>query len=114
MKHIKSQELLSNDFGNIIVKDLLNEESSEDLSIAEVYLKDNLEGKQRFGLNKVSDIFYYIVEGKGKFFIEDEIIEVNKGDLICIPKNTKYKDEGELKLLAISSPRFSPENHVRL
>ena len=107
--NIKSENVEVNDFRNIAVKNLFNEKTFEKLSIAKVQIK----GNQDFGLDKKSDIFYYVLNGQGRFFIEDQIIEVKEGDLVYIPKNTRYKDEGNLKLLAISSPRFDSDNYVK-
>lgn len=110
MKHVKTENLSFEDFGSILVKNIFNEESKSDISIAEI----KLQGDQKYGFDKKSDIFYYILDGEGKFFTEDEIINVTIGDLIYIPKNTKYKDEGNLRLLAISCPKFNSSNHVYL
>ena len=63
--HIKSEEVEANNLGNIIVQNLLNSESFNKLSISRV----KLQGDQKFGIDKKSDIFYYILEGNGKFFI---------------------------------------------
>jgi mannose-6-phosphate isomerase-like protein (cupin superfamily) len=108
-KHIKSEDIKKQDFGSINVQNLFSEDSYDKFSIAKVEIK----GKQEYGLDKESDIAYYILEGEGKFFIEDKEINVKKGDLIFIPKNTKYKDEGSLTLLAISVPKFNRDKRVR-
>ena len=47
-----------------------------------------------------SPIYYYIIEGQGMFFIEDDI-EVEKGDLIEITANKKYTYKGNMKMLEI-------------
>lgn len=108
-KHIKSAEIKENDFGAIKVKNLLADPDYEKFSVAVV----KLVGEQKFGLNKVSDTAYYVLDGEGKFFIEDKEFSVKKGDLIFIPKNTKYKDSGKLTLLATSCPRFEEDKHIR-
>lgn len=108
-KHVKQEDVEEDDFGSIKVKNLLNIENNNSFSIAKV----ELTGEQKFGLNKKSDLAYFILDGEGKFFIEDKEVGVKKGDLIFIPKNTKYRDEGSLNLLAISSPRFDREQRVR-
>lgn len=70
-------------------------------------------GVQKFGLDKESDSVYYVLEGEGKFFIEEDVFGVKKGDLIFIPKRIKYRDEGDLKLLSISTPKFNRAKRVR-
>lgn len=53
-----------------------------------------------------STIFYYIIDGNGKFEINSEYIEVQKGDLIEIPPKYKYSFVGNLKMLEIQSQAF--------
>ncbi len=101
-KIIKSKEIEKKEFGPIKVQNLLSEENYDTFSVARV----EIIGEQKFGLDKRSDMAYYVLEGKGRFYIEDKVFNVEKGDLIFIPKNTKYKDEGSLTLLAISVPKF--------
>lgn len=108
-KHIISNEINEQNFGSVRVKDLLADDQYDKLSVAEV----KIVGEQKTGLDTESDSVYYILEGEGKFFIEEEVFEVKKGDLIFIPKNTKYKDEGSLTLLAISSPKFDRSKRIR-
>jgi len=108
-KHIKSEDIEKSDFGSVYVKNLLADDSYDKFSIAEV----DIVGEQKYGLDKESDTAYYILSGKGKFFIEDKEVEVKQGDLLFIPKNTKYKDEGNMKLLAISVPKFDRDKRVR-
>ncbi|MFA5174509.1 MAG: cupin domain-containing protein [Candidatus Pacearchaeota archaeon] len=101
-KHIKSEDIQENDLGAIKVQNLLNNPDYARFSIAKV----KLTGQQKFGLNSESDLAYFVLEGEGKFFVEDKEFYAKKGDLVYIPKNTKYKDSGNLTLLAVSSPRF--------
>ncbi|MFH1585780.1 MAG: hypothetical protein ABIB79_03365 [archaeon] len=102
-KIIKSSEVEKQDFGSIRVQNLFSEDSYDKFSIAKV----EIVGEQKVGLDTESDIAYYVLEGKGKFFLEDDEFNVEKEDLVFIPKNTKYKDEGNLILLAISVPKFN-------
>jgi mannose-6-phosphate isomerase-like protein (cupin superfamily) len=108
-EHIKSEDIEENDFGVIKVQNLLNNPNYEKFSVAKV----KIVGEQKFGSNPNSDLAYFVLEGEGKFFIEDKAFSVKKGDLIFIPKNTKYKDSGNLTLLAISSPRFDKNKRER-
>jgi mannose-6-phosphate isomerase-like protein (cupin superfamily) len=108
-KHIKPENIEKNDFGSIVVQNLFDEDNYDKLSIAKV----KITGEQKFGLDTESDTAYYVLEGEGKFFVEDKEFSVKKGDLIFIPKNTKYKDSGPMTLLAISSPRFNRDKRER-
>jgi len=109
VEHIKSEEVKVNDFKIIEVQDFLNRKEYDTFSIAKV----KINGEQKFGRDTNSDLAYFVLEGKGKFYIEDNVFEVKKGDLVFIPKNTKYKDEGNLSLLAIAAPRFERSKRVR-
>jgi mannose-6-phosphate isomerase-like protein (cupin superfamily) len=105
---IHPEELEKKDFGPIIVSDFLNDPNYEKFSIAKVIIK----GKQKKGYDSKSDIAYYVLDGEGKFVLGDKENSVKKGDLIFIPSGTPYKDDGNLTLLAISSPRFDRSKRV--
>lgn len=107
---IKSKDIKEEDFGTVKVKNLLMEDTYDKFSVAKV----EIVGEPKLGLDKESDVAYYVLEGKGKFFIEDEEFNVEEGDLIFIPKGTKYKDAGDLKLLAISVPKFNRDKREYL
>src|SRR3989339_382913 len=108
-KHIKGDNIEAKDFGSVLVKNLLDDKNYKNLSVAIV----DIIGEQKFGLDQESDNAYYVLEGEGKFNIEDKEFKVKKGDLIFISKNTKYKDSGKLKLLAISVPKFDRTKRIR-
>ena len=62
-----------------------------------------------------SNFIFYIVEGKGIWFIEDIPYEVCTGDVVIVPPNTRFYYEGSLKQVCITSPAWEPEfeHHVR-
>ncbi len=68
--------------------------------------------------SSASNRVYLVLRGRGRFMIKDEIIAVEKTDVIIVPKNTPYEyeaDEGEmLKLFLVHTPAFTPEKEVRL
>jgi len=68
-------------FSNVNVKNLINEEEFK-TSIAKI----KLNGKNEKCINTISEMFYYILKGKGYFIINNKIHKVKKGNLICIPK----------------------------
>lgn len=74
----------------------------KDVSICFVEVKDK---RETFCTIKNSPIYYYIVEGEGLFFIDDEIV-VKKGDLIEILENKKYTYKGNMKMLEIIPKSF--------
>lgn len=65
--------------------------------------------------NIVSAFTYYIVEGKGTFFLNDEAIEVEATDLIVIPPNTRIHYFGTMEMVLTVSPAWKEEDerHVR-
>jgi len=106
--HIKADEVKTEDLGALAVQRLLNDPSHESISIVKMQLK----GEMRYTSNTVSDFYYFILEGQGFFHFEDTTIKVKEGDVVHIPKNTKYKDEGVLTILGIAMPRFDSKNTV--
>ncbi len=108
-KHIKGGDVEKQDFGSVVVQEILEDEKYEKLAIAVVEIK----GNGKFGLNQECDMIDFILEGKGNFYIEDDEFDVQKGDLVFIPKQTKFKHEGKMTLLAISTPRFDRDKVVR-
>jgi mannose-6-phosphate isomerase-like protein (cupin superfamily) len=64
--------------------------------------------------NMKSDRIYFVIEGSGKFIVNDKVIEVKKTDIVLIPKNTPYDFEGEMKLFLVTSPSFDPKDEIKL
>ncbi|UCG95210.1 MAG: cupin domain-containing protein [archaeon] len=60
------------------------------------------------------DRIYFIIEGSGKFIIEDNEYEVKNGDLIFIPMNTPYNIIGKMSCFLLCSPEFNPDDDVWL
>ncbi len=107
-KIIKSEEIEEKGNEETKVKNLFSSDFSE-ISIASV--KRNSQDKT-LGYDEVSDNFYYVLEGEGICLMEGEEYNIKKGDLIVVPKGTKYKNIGNIKLLAISTPKFDKKNQV--
>lgn len=55
---------------------------------------------------------YYIIEGSGYFVFNSEKQKVAKGDLVVVAPGTKYSFGGKLKMLLISTPKWSAEQEV--
>ncbi|MBI4162927.1 MAG: cupin domain-containing protein [Candidatus Aenigmarchaeota archaeon] len=60
------------------------------------------------------DRFYYVIDGKGKFWVGDEMYEVIKGDVIFVPKKTPYDFEGKMEAVMFFTPCFDPTKEVKL
>lgn len=74
--------------------------------------EDVYKGHEKYCTNKESTHIYYVISGKGKFKINDNIYEVEEGNIIEIPKNTKFIFAGEMKLLLIMNPAFNPKDEI--
>ena len=83
---------------------------SPDFSAAYVEIKGN-HGKLKC-LNE--DRIYFVVEGEGKFIVNEEESLIAAQDLVFIPKNTPYNIIGDLKYFLVCSPEFKPEDDVFL
>lgn len=60
------------------------------------------------------DRIYFIVEGTGKFIINNQEKEISSNDLIFVPKETPYNIIGKMKYFLICSPEFNPEHDIFL
>ncbi len=60
------------------------------------------------------DRIYFIIEGNGKFIINNQEKEISPNDLIFVPKETPYNILGKMKYFLICSPEFNPEHDVFL
>jgi mannose-6-phosphate isomerase-like protein (cupin superfamily) len=62
-----------------------------------------------------SFFIFYIIEGSGTWYIEEQPQEVASGDVIIIPPGKKFYYKGNLKQVCITSPSWEPEfeHHVR-
>jgi mannose-6-phosphate isomerase-like protein (cupin superfamily) len=109
--HIKEEDVQLKSFDELELQMLMNDPSNDSISFTKMKLKG---GDTSFTLNKGSNLYYYILDGEGAISFDKERIKVKKGDLIVIPKNTKYRDEGNMTILGIASPRFKSGDTVYL
>ena len=47
--------------------------------------------------------YWYVVEGKGKFYIGDDVFDVEAGDLAIMPRDVPHKAAGTLKFICLTS-----------
>ena len=73
---------------------------------------DCFKGHDKYHTNPYSTHIYYVLDGEGKFKINNQIFNVKKDDCIEIPKNAKFVYEGKMKLLLIMSPAFRPQDGI--
>lgn len=111
VKIIRSKDLQERDYGDTKVIDIFNEENYDNFSIAKVSkIGDDI----KLGYDTESDVAYYVLEGQGICVINGEEHEIKKGDLVFLPRGTKYKNKKGLVLLAIASPKFDREKRKYL
>lgn len=82
---------------------------------AAVVYQETEKGHSEEFLHKKSYFIFYIIKGKGTWFIEDKPYTVEAGDAIIIPPKTRFYYKGNLKQVCITSPAWEPEyeQHVR-
>lgn len=58
---------------------------------------------------------YYIIKGKGTFFLNDEKVEAEATNMIAIPPKTRIHYFGTMEMILTVSPAFNEKNerHVR-
>ncbi len=57
---------------------------------------------------------YYIIAGSGEFVINGQTYPCKIGDLIVIPPRAVFTVNGQLKMLLINTPRYTPEQEDKL
>lgn len=62
--------------------------------------------------NLKSTFVYTVLEGNGSFFLNDEEVKVEKGDMISIEPNTRIYYKGKLEMVLITNPAWKQENEV--
>lgn len=82
---------------------------------ANLVLQETTKGHEEEFYHTKSTFIYYIIEGKGSWFIEGKEYKVKKGDVITIEPKKKFYYKGKLKQLLITVPPYDPkyEHHVR-
>jgi mannose-6-phosphate isomerase-like protein (cupin superfamily) len=62
-----------------------------------------------------SYFIFYIIKGKGDWYIDEVRYGVKSGDVIIIPPNHKFYYKGSLEQICVTSPSWEPEyeHHVR-
>jgi ethanolamine utilization protein EutQ (cupin superfamily) len=107
IKIVKASEAKEKKVANTYsVFGMLSKDDSNKLSMCLSKAKNHKE----IALNTKSDRIYYITKGKVEIESEGQKFEANKGDLVFIPANTKYKFTGTFEAVQVLSPPFDPAN----
>ncbi|HEC89309.1 MAG TPA: cupin domain-containing protein [Thermoplasmatales archaeon] len=99
---------------NAIIRELLKP-SRDNIDIGYSLALANVKPKETTYLHRVKNSeVYYILEGEGEMYIDDEVEKVSEGQAIYIPPNSaqKIKNIGkrDLIFLCIVYPPWKPED----
>ena len=93
--------------------EILNNSAHPNISISQARVEPMSTTECHF-LNETVEI-YYILEGVGTAYIDDEPIKVKKGDIIYIPKGVHQyilnETHHDLLFLCICTPRWIPNSY---
>lgn len=75
-------------------------------------VRTHLDGNHPYMKNVKSDRTYYLINGQANFYFEDDSIILKAGEMLVIPKNTKYAFKGKFDAILIDSPAFDPQDDI--
>lgn len=78
-----------------------------------VYVKVKRGHFQEF-YDKKSTFLYYIIKGKGIFYLNRHPIPVKTADVIVAPPHTKIYYFGAMEMVLVTVPAWRPENEVHV
>lgn len=78
-----------------------------------VYVKVK-EGHFQEFYDKKSTFFYYIIKGKGIFYLNRRPIKAKTADILAIPPRTKIYYFGNMEMILVTTPAWQPENEVHV
>ncbi|MEA1979186.1 MAG: cupin domain-containing protein [Chloroflexota bacterium] len=60
--------------------------------------------------SKRSDKYYYVIEGRLRFIVDNQVLNLSTGDVCIIPQGTRFSYENQTgettKLLVVHTPSF--------
>jgi len=82
---------------------------------ASIVYQETLRGHHEEFFHSKSNFIFYVIEGCGTWFIEDQPYNVEAGDVVIIPPNHRFYYRGTLKQICITSPAWEEayEYHIR-
>lgn len=75
-------------------------------------VRTHLDGKHPFMKNVRSNRTYYLIDGEAIFAFDDEKIAIQSGEMLVIPKDTKYAFKGKFDAILVDSPAFDAADDV--
>lgn len=91
-----------------VVDNYLSKDSNMGYSI----VRTHLDGKHPFMKNINSNRTYYLIDGSATFVFENEKMNIKSGEILVIPKNTKYAFKGKFTAILVDCPAFDPNDDV--
>ncbi len=85
---------------------------SKDDGVGYSMVRTHLNGKHPFMKNVNSNRTYYLLNGKATFVFDKEMIKVKSGEMLTIPKNTKYAFKGNFDAILVDGPAFDVRDDV--
>lgn len=85
---------------------------SEKESVGYSIVRTHLDGNHPYMKNIKSNRTYYLITGDASFYFENEIINIFAGEMITIPKDTKYAFIGKFDAILVDCPAFNPADDV--
>ena len=84
------------------------------INAAVVYQETEIGHSEEFYHEK-SAFIYYIIEGEGKWIIEDVEYDVEAKDVVIVPPRKKFYFKGNLKQVCVTAPAWDEqyEKHVQ-
>lgn len=70
----------------------------------------SIKGHDCYSYNSESEDIYNIIDGEGKFIIEDQVLKVHPGDTIKIEPNQVFTYIGNMIMILEMIPNFKEEN----
>ena len=74
----------------------------------------SIDGHDCYSKNTVSRHTYHVIDGSGRFIINDEEQEVKPGDTIVVEPDTPFTYHGNMILTFEMEPNWKEENEVKI
>jgi mannose-6-phosphate isomerase-like protein (cupin superfamily) len=74
-----------------------------DLAAGEVHHLEITDAKLHY--HERTDEFYYVLGGSGRMTLDDAEVELHEGVTVHVPRGTKHRAWGDLKVLVVCIPR---------
>ena len=89
--------------------------TQEECPQAAVVYQETEKGHMEEFYHEKSTFIYYILDGEGKWIVEDEEYEVKAKDVLIIPPGKRFYFKGKLKQICVTAPAWEEtyEKHVK-